>query len=279
MMKRTLSLLLAIMMVMSVMPMTSYATDNADMINTEAIIQYCDKCGSAECAGHENWCYICSADNCGKEHKTCDVCGVMDCVVEHKTCAVCGVMDCSAEHKTCAVCGVMDCTAEHKACDVCGAMDCSAEHKACDVCGVMDCTAEHKDCDVCGTMDCTADHANWCDICMADNCGQTHVVCIVCGKNDCKVTHDTEIPRIPMTSTGTERTADYSGDVGKYVVLNAELSSYTVDDGWGEYTYYPEDFTSDTIFVIDDWKWDTSTNRLWYQVEFYTGKTQGAFGY
>ena len=72
-------------------------------------------------------------------------------------------------------------------------------------------------------------------------------------------------------------TCPYSGDIGKYAVLNSALSTYTAYNEY-EFPYYPEDFTADTVFTITAWRWDTEAKQLWYQVEFYSGSTQGSFG-
>ncbi|MBO5975724.1 MAG: InlB B-repeat-containing protein, partial [Oscillospiraceae bacterium] len=75
-------------------------------------------------------------------------------------------------------------------------------------------------------------------------------------------------------------TCPYSGDIGKYAVLNSALGSYsyTSDNGNNILTFYPEDFTSDAVFIITGWRFDAEKNQLWYKADFYSGGPQGTFG-
>ncbi len=77
-----------------------------------------------------------------------------------------------------------------------------------------------------------------------------------------------------------EQTPDYSGDVGKFAVLNSALDTYTYtyDNGRNLLTFIPEDFTNDAVFIITGWRWDAEKKQLWYKAEFYSGGPQGDFG-
>ncbi len=81
-------------------------------------------------------------------------------------------------------------------------------------------------------------------------------------------------------AAGWHETCPYSGDIGKYAVLNSALStySYTADNGRNVLTFYPEDFTDDAVFIITGWRFDAENKQLWYKADFYSGGPQGVFG-
>ena len=84
-------------------------------------------------------------------------------------------------------------------------------------------------------------------------------VCETCGNDPCTCEGD-----------GQEETENYDSHKGKYVKLNEAVSIYTVGSAAGSgFSYYPEDFTEDTILRIADWK--VVGDVLWYLVEFYRG--------
>ena len=120
--KRTLSFLLALLMVVSIFPAPTYATDSTDVTITPtetptevATETPCPTCGTVGCTSeHLTWCADCKKDDCGQNH--CDSCGAIDCTTEHKTCDKCGTLDCTADHTNwCADCKVDDCGVDHNA--------------------------------------------------------------------------------------------------------------------------------------------------------------------
>lgn len=192
--KRILSFLLALLMVVSIMPMPTYAEGSADVTitptetpteaaseapseTTTATEIACPTCGTVGCTSeHLNWCADCQMDDCGQNH--CDTCGAIDCTTEHKTCDKCGTLDCTADHTNwCADCKVDNCGKTHVFCDICQKNDCGVDHTASQPCGT------------CGSTECDGTHENWCADCKVDNCGKTHVFCEICQKNDCGQNH------------------------------------------------------------------------------------------
>ena len=161
----------------------------------------------------------------------------------------------------CPTCGVEGCTSEHlNWCDVCKKDDCGVDHtvvaEPCPICGVEGCEKTHIKCTVCPEYDCTLQHV-YCDVCEDYDCGVDHT-------------------RLPVTSTGPSE--DYSGDVGKFAVMNVEI--FTVLDKIGsgntQSLFYAEDFADGTIFKIDGW-YINDAGALWYQVSFHRGGVQGQF--
>ncbi len=83
----------------------------------------------------------------------------------------------------------------------------------------------------------------------------------------------------PEVEESTEEvSADYSGDVGKYVQFVADAGAYFVCDGesvpdlHGDvFSFWYEDFEPGTVLVITDWYVDAETTGLLYRVEFYSG--------
>lgn len=209
-------------------------------------------------------------------------------------CSVCNLADCTATHTQCEKCGNYDCTADHTNwCNTCNVDNCGIDHSA----AMEPSDAADSPCVTCGTVNCTADHSNWCDTCKADNCGVDHgaavntTVCDVCGNEvcTCETTMETTAPvdncpycEETTAEDGTVTHAEgcntayaYDGtaDVGKYVQLNSEYAYVIVSDGSNqeERSFDREEFASDLIFVITDWKWDPATTALWYQVDAYQG--------
>ena len=145
MMKRILSLLLALLMVVSAIPVQTFAegeeTENLDV---------CPACGEIDC---------------GLQHISCEVCGDYDCGVDHNAAAV--------VNDACPVCGELECGLQHISCEVCGDYDCEADHgaavaadDACPVCGELDCGLQHTYCEVCVVYDCGVDHSAVADVAM-----------------------------------------------------------------------------------------------------------------
>ena len=91
MMKRILSFLLAFLMVVSIFPAPTYATDSTDATITPtetptdaATEAACPTCGTVDCTSdHTNWCADCKKDNCGQTHVFCETCKKNDCGVDH----------------------------------------------------------------------------------------------------------------------------------------------------------------------------------------------------
>ena len=110
---------------------------------------------------------------------------------------------------------------------------------------------------------------------------QAPVLCEICGAADCLQDHSTGKHQSLMMSPAPVNTLsdapDYSADVGKYVKLNPAVTTFSVynQDTGNTFTYYAEDFRSDSIFTITNWKEDAS--GLWYQLSFYRGGTQGDY--
>ena len=110
---------------------------------------------------------------------------------------------------------------------------------------------------------------------------QAPVLCEICGAADCLQDHSNGKRQPLLTSPAPVNTLsdapDYSADVGKYVKLNPAVTVFSVynQDTGNTFTYYAEDFRSDSIFSITNWKEDAS--GLWYQLSFYRGGTQGDY--
>ena len=221
MMKRILSLLLAFLLVIGMMPMSTYAADTPDVTvvpteettepSTDAVTdQPCDTCGLYDCiSDHLTWCAECRKDDCGIDHtatadtQPCDKCGSTECTGHENWCDLCKVDNCGKEHKQCETCGTVDCTADHTNwCPNCKKDNCGQTHVFCETCQKNDCGVDHtaapQPCEMCGGTDCTG-HENWCNLCKMDNCGREHTFCEICQKHDCGVEH-TEIIEIPACS-------------------------------------------------------------------------------
>lgn len=193
----------------------------------------------------------------------CPTCSAIDCDKEHKACDKCSTVDCTADHSNwCETCKVDNCGQAHIA-----QVDESASGPACN-CNAAEGEAHAATCPAYTCPDCGA--AGWHESCPEDQePDETPTeleVCAECGETPCTCEDE------------GQQSPDYSGDIGKYAVLNRNLSTYTAYDGTCEFPYYPEDFTDDTVFTISNWRWDAEKNQLWYQLEFVRGSTQGSFG-
>ena len=193
----------------------------------------------------------------------CPSCSAIDCDKEHKVCDKCSTVDCTADHSNwCEICKVDNCGQSHIA-----RLDESASGPACN-CNAAEGEAHAATCPAYTCPDCGA--AGWHEICPEgqepDETPTEPEVCAECGETPCTCGDE------------GQQSPDYSGDIGKYAVLNRNLSTYTAYDGTYEFPYYPEDFTDDTVFTISSWRWDAEKNQLWYQLEFVRGSTQGSFG-
>ncbi len=174
--KRILSFLLALLMIVSIIPITTYAEDSTDVTIAQTQVSAGDASESADAVVLET---------------LCDTCGLLDCTSEHLTwCAECKKDDCGVDH-TVAI--------ATQPCDKCGSTECNGHENWCDLCKMDSCGKEHKQCETCGNVDCIADHVNWCEICQIDNCGREHVFCDICQKNDCGIEHKEKI-EIPACS-------------------------------------------------------------------------------
>lgn len=58
----------------------------------------------------------------------------------------------------CGICGKPGCTAIHFYCDRCLKYDCGKDHLHCPACGEVDCTKTHTWCGLCGDYDCSIEH-------------------------------------------------------------------------------------------------------------------------
>lgn len=303
MMKRILSMLLALLMLASVFPASAFAEDTTatTAATTEATTApACPTCGAYDCTSdHANWCDICKADNCGKEHKPCETCGTVDCTKEHKTCPTCGTVDCAKEHKTCDKCSAVDCTTDHTNwCDLCKADNCGKEHKACETCGTVDCTKEHKTCPTCSAVDCTADHTNWCDKCKKDNCGVEHnVLKKLLGSKSapktaepcayCEATPNDDGVIEHTAQCNTKFSVNASADVGQTAIFTGwrDCAPYAnskpderfdydqSDDGSYDFRQAKYDIDNPPLVKIVDAHWEVSGPALWYRVEALDGET------
>ena len=74
--------------------------------------------------------------------------------------------------------------------------------------------------------------------------------------------------------TNDTLTADYSGDVGKYVRLANPENAFNVSGGESvpntddSLVFYYDEFEEGTVMHITDWYVDAGTTGLWYKVEF-----------
>ena len=174
--KRILSFLLALLMIVSIIPITTYAEDSTDVTIAQTQVSAGDASESTDAVVLET---------------LCDTCGLLDCTSEHLTwCAECKKDDCGVDH-TVAI--------ATQPCDKCSSTECNGHENWCDLCKMDSCGKEHKQCETCGNVDCIADHVNWCEICQIDNCGREHVFCDICQKNDCGIEHKEKI-EIPACS-------------------------------------------------------------------------------
>ena len=193
----------------------------------------------------------------------CPTCSAIDCDKEHKVCDKCSTVDCTADHSNwCEICKVDNCGKSHIA-----QLDESASGPACN-CNAAEGEAHAATCPAYTCPDCGA--AGWHESCPEgqepDETPTEPEVCAKCGETPCTCEDE------------GQQSPDYSGDIGKYAVLNRNLSTYTAYVTY-EFPYYPEDFTDDTVFTISNWRWDAEKNQLWYQLELVRGSTQGDFGY
>ena len=111
--KRILSLLLAVVLVLGMMPTSVFATETEDTPESSEAVALCE---------------ICGAENCDQTHVFCELCQKYDCGLDH--CAVCGTADCTAEHTQCVICEVWDCDEVHVYCPTCAKFDCGVDHNA-----------------------------------------------------------------------------------------------------------------------------------------------------
>ena len=179
MMKRIMSLALALLMLVSLFPATVLASGEPEVIITpaggEAALPTgeteetpCATCGNVGCASlHENWCALCKVDDCGIDHSAqqpeppaaptaaCEVCGNEPCTCESVACEICGNEPCTCESVACEICGNEPCTCESAACEICGNEPCTCEPTAaCEICGNEPCTCESAACEICGNEPC-----------------------------------------------------------------------------------------------------------------------------
>ena len=309
MMKRILSMLLALLMLASVFPASAFAEDTTatTAATTEATTApACDTCGNYDCASdHLTWCVICRKDDCGEDHvsaanlEPCDKCGSTDCAGHENWCDRCKTDNCGKEHKSCETCGTVDCTKEHKTCPTCGTVDCTKEHKACETCGTIDCTKEHKACPTCSAVDCTADHTNWCDKCKKDNCGVEHnVLKKLLGSKSvtktaepcayCEATPNADGVIEHTAQCNTKFSVDASADVGKTAIFSGlvdtvlyadskpnETFDYDMFDGDDNYDFQQAKYDNDNppLVKIVDAHWEVSGPALWYRVVALDGET------
>lgn len=139
--KRILSLLLAIVLVVGLMPTSVFATETeGTTAPTESVPET-----TGEAIEPQN----------DEEPVPCNICNVVDCGVEHKYCEKCEKYDCGKPHVICEVCKVEDCGVEHEQCDLCGEYDCDGNDVFCDTCNAWNCGKLHNiTCETCGKVDC-----------------------------------------------------------------------------------------------------------------------------
>ena len=78
--------------------------------------------------------------------------------------------------------------------------------------------------------------------------------------------------------SGPIPTTAASGDnIGRYAVPNPNVTSFFVynEDTGDTDSFYPSDFSEDTVFYIEDFK--TNDNGEWYKVSFHTGTVVGDY--
>lgn len=261
--KRILSFLLALLMVVSIMPMPTYAEGSTDVTitptetPTEAATDItpttvsetpCGTCGQLGCTSeHLTWCTECKKDDCGVDHTTPQPCGT------------CGSTECDGTHENwCAECKKDNCGVDHTA---------------------------PQSCVTCGNTECDSTHDNWCADCKMDNCGKTHVFCETCQKNDCGVDHSstepTEAPTDPGTAIDDDNTSNsvYLSNKGRKANINPVYagSLYICSDpslveGWSSVQPTTDSlFTAELVLVITD-VYDNGT-ELWYKVGAAEGYT------
>ena len=112
----------------------------------------------------------------------------------------------------CDKCGEFGCGKGHENwCEICGKDDCGIVHDACNICGEAGCTKLHFYCDICADYDCGKDHL-YCLACGERDCTKNHVFCGTCGNYDCGLTHEDVykpvtapvIPQDPTLTPGAE---------------------------------------------------------------------------
>ena len=109
--KRILSFLLALLMIVSIIPITTYAEDSTDVTIAQTQVSAGDASESADAVVLET---------------LCDTCGLLDCTSEHLTwCAECKKDDCGVDH-TVAI--------ATQPCDKCGSTECNGHENWCDLC-------------------------------------------------------------------------------------------------------------------------------------------------
>ena len=261
--KRILSFLLALLMVVSIMPMPTYAEGSTDVTITPT------------------------------ETPTEAATETTPAAVSETPCGTCGQLGCTSEHLTwCTECKKDDCGVDHTApqpCTTCGSTECDGTHENwCADCKKDNCGVDHttpQPCGTCGNTACDGTHENWCADCKMDNCGKTHVFCETCQKNDCGVDHNvtepTETPTDPGTTIDEDTASDsaYLSNKGKKANINPIYagSLYICADpslveGWA--TVQPTAdplFTSELMLVITD-VYDNGA-ELWYKVSAAEGYT------
>lgn len=184
--KRILSLLLAIVLVIGLMPTSVFATE------TEGTTA---PAGSIPEILSEAAALLSEGEEAGEESgEPCNICNVADCGVEHKYCEKCEKYDCGKAHVYCEVCQTEDCGQTHEQCDLCDQYDCNGEHEYCTECDKYNCGIDHNaTCDLCGKVGCEG-HAIPCMICGQTDCGKNHVYCDTCEKHDCGIDHTVTEP-------------------------------------------------------------------------------------
>jgi len=100
-----------------------------------------------------------------------------------------------------------------KPCPFCGEYGCTTVHKQCSICGGMDCKVIHFWCAYCEKYDCGNSHP-YCPACDGNvvDCDKTHIWCRYCNAYDCGKTHEDPfkpatapvIPSNPTLTPGAE---------------------------------------------------------------------------
>jgi len=141
--KRILSLLLAIVLVVGLMPTSVFATEtegttapteSVPETNGEAIVPQNDE-----------------------EPVPCNICNVVDCGVEHEQCELCGAYDCNGEHEYCTECEKYNCGQNHDMpCETCGTVNCPGHNETVPTIPTLPTEPKHdEDCsDECEAEDC-----------------------------------------------------------------------------------------------------------------------------
>lgn len=140
----------------------------------------------------------------------------------------------------------------------------------CGICGKTDCTAIHFYCEICLKYDCGKDHLH-CPACGEVDCAKTHTWCGLCGDYDCDIEHeviapDTApiIPDAPTMTEGAEVSiVDEYGDpvTGEgFLLLEGVKSSLSAWSGLDENVFYQWQIRYD------------SENDLWADIQGQRGK-------